>query len=78
MFIVKPEAGCQGKGIFIARKIEELQQRVDSIFKRQNKEFDQFLKEQEQYDTAKKYGVQQIPDAASIAANDRNLNLTDG
>ena len=24
MFIVKPEAGCQGKGIFIARSIEEL------------------------------------------------------
>ena len=24
MYIVKPEAGCQGKGIFIARKIEEL------------------------------------------------------
>jgi predicted ATP-grasp superfamily ATP-dependent carboligase len=33
MFIVKPEAGCQGKGIFIARKLEELQVRMDSKFK---------------------------------------------
>lgn len=24
MFIVKPEAGCQGKGIFIAKNLEEL------------------------------------------------------
>jgi len=24
MFIVKPEAGCQGKGIFIARNLDEL------------------------------------------------------
>lgn len=29
MFIVKPEAGCQGKGIFIARSLEELKKRVD-------------------------------------------------
>jgi hypothetical protein len=24
IYIVKPEAGCQGKGIFIARTLEEL------------------------------------------------------
>lgn len=35
MYIVKPEAGCQGKGIFIARTIAELTQRVDKIFVRQ-------------------------------------------
>ena len=29
LFIVKPDAGCQGKGIFIARRLEELRERVD-------------------------------------------------
>ena len=40
MFIVKPEAGCQGKGIFIARTLNELKERVDSNLKRQMKEFE--------------------------------------
>lgn len=29
LFIVKPEAGCQGKGIFIAKSIDELRRRID-------------------------------------------------
>ena len=40
MFIVKPEAGCQGKGIFIARTLNELKERVDNNLKRQMKEFE--------------------------------------
>jgi predicted ATP-grasp superfamily ATP-dependent carboligase len=56
MFIVKPEAGCQGKGIFIARKIEELQQKIDKNFQNQQKQFDAYLKQEESYETALKYG----------------------
>ena len=33
-FIIKPDANSQGKGIFLTTKFEELQQKVDSIFKR--------------------------------------------
>lgn len=29
MFIVKPEAGCQGKGIFIAKTLQEVKLRCD-------------------------------------------------
>jgi glutathione synthase/RimK-type ligase-like ATP-grasp enzyme len=40
MFICKPEAGCQGKGIFIARKIEELQSKIERNFKEQKTAFE--------------------------------------
>lgn len=56
MFIVKPEAGCQGKGIFIARTLAELKERVDKNFVRQQREFEQYLKAEENYDTAIRYG----------------------
>ena len=56
MFIVKPEAGCQGKGIFIARTLNELKDRVDNNLKRQMKEFELYLKAEENYDTAQRYG----------------------
>jgi biotin carboxylase len=59
MYIVKPEAGCQGKGIFIARKIEELQAKIDKNFKQQNQAFDQYLKAEESYDTAVRYGIKE-------------------
>ncbi len=52
MFIVKPEAGCQGKGIFIAKSLEDLQKRVDSSFKRQQTQYEQYLKQEENYETA--------------------------
>lgn len=56
MFICKPEAGCQGKGIFIARKIEELQSKIERNFKEQKTAFEQYLRQEEMYDTAQKYG----------------------
>jgi len=29
MFIVKPEANCQGKGIFVVKTLDELKKKVD-------------------------------------------------
>jgi hypothetical protein len=34
MLICKPEAGCQGKGIFLARKLEEMQRLIDEHLKK--------------------------------------------
>ena len=34
MYIAKPEAGCQGKGIFIARSLDELKVRIDATLRR--------------------------------------------
>ena len=56
MFIVKPEAGCQGKGIFIVRTIEELQRRADRTLVKQQTELNEHLKLQECQDTAQRYG----------------------
>jgi hypothetical protein len=65
MFIIKPEAGCQGKGIFIAHRLEDLQNRVESNLKRHNAAYNQYLKQEEAYETALKYGHQrQSEDAA--------------
>ncbi len=55
MFIVKPEAGCQGKGIFIARRIEELQARIDTKFKNKSKELEEYLRQEESAETQARY-----------------------
>jgi tubulin polyglutamylase TTLL6/13 len=44
MFIVKPEAGCQGKGIFIARKLEEMQFKISKKFTLKKQEFEEQLR----------------------------------
>lgn len=56
MYIVKPEAGCQGKGIFIARTIDELRSKIDKKFQKQLTAFDQYIKAEENYETAQRYG----------------------
>lgn len=67
MFIVKPEAGCQGKGIFIAKSIEELQRRVDISLKRQVTAYNEYLKTEENFDTAQRYGDKEKKDLVEEA-----------
>lgn len=67
MFIVKPEAGCQGKGIFIAKSIEELQRRVDISLKRQVTAYNEYLKAEENFDTAQRYGDKEKKDLVEEA-----------
>jgi len=43
MLICKPEAGCQGRGIFIARSCEQMQRQIDEYFVRKAKEFEEYL-----------------------------------
>jgi hypothetical protein len=54
-FIVKPDAGCQGKGIFIAKSLQELKYKVDLNLQRQQKEFDEFIRAEECADTQQRY-----------------------
>lgn len=61
-FIVKPDAGCQGKGIFIARSVQELRCKVDLSLQRQLKEFDQYLKQEECFETQQKYSDELPPE----------------
>ena len=44
LYIVKPEAGCQGKGIFIARNFEQLQSKIETLNKKHQKELEDFLR----------------------------------
>jgi len=57
LFIAKPEAGCQGRGIFIAKNLEHLKTQIDERMRRQLKEFDEYLRMEEHYDTAQNYSV---------------------
>ena len=50
MYIAKPEAGCQGRGIFIARSLDELKQRLDGNLKRQQTVLNEQLKQEEASD----------------------------
>ena len=52
LFIAKPEAGCQGKGIFISNNFEQLKLKVETNTKKHLREYEEFLKQEEQNDTA--------------------------
>lgn len=56
LYIVKPEAGCQGRGIFIVKGVEELQKRVDQTFKKQATAMQEQLRIEENQETAQRYG----------------------
>ena len=55
IFIAKPEAGCQGRGIFIAKNLEILQQKIHQQQQKVQKEFEEYIKQEEHFDTAQRY-----------------------
>lgn len=77
MFIVKPEAGCQGKGIFIVRNIEELQRRADKNLTKQQTALQEYLKQEECFDTAQRYGEKERPSKDDDGHYDKNASLKD-
>ena len=52
LFIAKPEAGCQGRGIFISNNFEQMKQKIDVTTQKHKKEYEEFLRQEEQIDTA--------------------------
>jgi len=44
IFICKPEASCQGKGIFICKKLDDLREKLNSNLLEQKVQWDEYLK----------------------------------
>lgn len=55
LYIVKPEAGCQGKGIFLVKNLDDLQRRTDNMMRTQKKEHIEQVQKEEDQNQAKKY-----------------------
>ena len=47
LFIAKPEAGCQGRGIFISNNFEQMKQRIEANAQKHKKEYEEFLRHEE-------------------------------
>ena len=47
LFIAKPEAGAQGRGIFLAKSLDHLRTQIDERFRKQMKEFEDYLRLEE-------------------------------
>ena len=52
LFIAKPEAGCQGRGIFISNNFDQMKAKIESNTLKHRREYEEFLKSEEQNDTA--------------------------
>ena len=52
LFIAKPEAGCQGRGIFISNNFDQMKAKIESNTQKHRREYEEFLKSEEQNDTA--------------------------
>lgn len=55
LFICKPEASCQGKGIFIVKRLDDMRLQLNSQLQAQLKQYQEYLQAQEYYDTALMY-----------------------
>lgn len=47
LYIAKPEAGCQGRGIFISNNFEQMKQKIDATTQKRNKEYEEYLRQEE-------------------------------
>lgn len=55
LYIAKPEAGCQGRGIFISDNFDQMKQKLDINVKRHQKDYEEYLRQEENNDTAQNY-----------------------
>lgn len=49
LYICKPEAGCQGKGIFITRKLEDLREQLNGQLQEMKEQWDEYIKSVDTY-----------------------------
>eukprot|EP00347_Sterkiella_histriomuscorum_P024455 403331059 len=61
LFICKPEASCQGKGIFIVKRLDDMRLQLNSQLQAQLKQYQEYIQAQEYYDTAQFYSQKFVP-----------------
>ena len=74
LFIAKPEAGCQGRGIFISNNFEQMKQKIDESTRKHKKEYEEFLRQEEERDTAQTYSHTNTTASSNVGSllNDNN------
>lgn len=55
LYICKPESGSQGRGIFIATKVEEMRVQLNQTYEQNRKKMNEYLKIEQGIDTMQAY-----------------------